>query len=675
MSGPDPQPTSGLPHVFEPIAIRGVQIPNRIVRTAHLTKLGMGLVSDDLIEYHAARARGGVGLSIIEGTAVHPSSVLGLIGYDDRVIGMYAKLMDTIRPLGMRVFQQLWHGGHIYPPPGGLPMRGASALPGPVTGLPAVPIGTEEIGDFVAAYAAAARRSAEGGLDGIEVAASHGYLMHQFLSPLTNTREDRYGGSLENRMRFLAEVLTAIRQAVGPDMPVGVRMGAGQIAGDLDEQTVADVAQRLAERGLIDFLNASMGDYYAMHWMMGGMDRPAGYMLPSSGKVTGSVTGIPRIVTGRFRTLEEAEQVLRSGEGDLVSMVRAHIADPDLVRKTREGHASQVRPCIACNQGCIARTSGVDLRLGCTVNPAIGRENEYGDDVIGTTASPRRVVVWWWWWWWWFVGGGPAGLEAARVARLRGHHVALYEGFDQLGGALNVARRAPKTQGLDDILDWYKTEMKRLEVECHLSTPVEADDIVALEPDTVIVATGADPTVDGRLIAAPGEVVDGIDSPGVMTSVELLTQPPPAAGSHALVVDDVGQYEAVSVAEHLIEHGVHVTVATRLPAFGPLVDAAMRMTPALERLNSGPAGFTVLTRVTLTRVRPGKATVRSLVGAADATVAADLVVLVTYKTSRGQLAAELAGRVPDVRLVGDALAARDLQVAIREGNDAARRIA
>jgi 2,4-dienoyl-CoA reductase-like NADH-dependent reductase (Old Yellow Enzyme family) len=658
--------TSNLRRVFEPIQIRGVEIPNRVVRTAHLTKLAMGLVSDDLIGYHAARARGGVGLSILEATAVHPSSVLGLVGYDDSVIPMYKKLMDTVRPLGMRVFQQLWHGGHVYPPPGGLPMRGASALPGPVAGLPAVPIGTEEVGEFVAAYAATARRSAEAGLDGIEIAASHGYLMHQFLSPLTNNRQDRYGGTVENRMRFLAEVLTAVREAVGPDLPVGVRMGAGQAVGDLDEQTVAEVAQRLADRGLIDFLNASMGDYYAMHWMMGGMDRPAGYMLPSSAKVTSSVSGIPRILTGRFRTLEEVEQVLRTGECDLVSMVRAHIADPDIVRKTRAGRESEVRPCIACNQGCIARTSGVDARLGCTVNPAVGREQEYADDAIGVTAQPRRVAV---------VGGGPAGLEAARVARLRGHLVTLYEAYDQLGGALNVARRAPKTQGLDDILAWYKTEMRRLGVECRLSAPMDADDIAALDPEVVIVATGAEPTTDGRLIAAPGQAVDGIDAPSVRTSIQALTQTPPTAGSQALVVDDMGQYEAVSVVEFLLQHGVHVTAATRLPMFGPLVDAAMRMTPALERLNAAPARFTTLTRVTLASVRPGKATVRSLAGAADSTVPADLVVLVTYKTPRDTMAAELAGRVPDVRVVGDALAARDLQVAIREGNDAARAIA
>lgn len=655
-----------LRRVFEPIAIRGVEIPNRIVRTAHLTKLGMGTISDDLIGYHAARARGGVGLSILEATAVHPSSVLALVGYDDSVIPTLAKLMTTIRPLGMKVFQQLWHGGHVYPPPGGLPMRGASALPGPIAGMPAVPIGTEEVGDFVAAFAAAARLSAEAGIDGIEIAASHGYLMHQFLSPLTNTRDDRYGGSLENRMRFLAEVLAAVRNAVGPALPVGVRMGAGQVTGDLDEQDVAEVARLLVERGLIDYLNVSMGDYYAMHWMMGGMDRPAGYMLPFSGKVTGAVAGVPQIVTGRFRTLEEAEQVLRAGDADLVSMVRAHIADPDVVRKTRDGHPERVRPCIGCNQGCIARTSGVDARLGCTVNPAVGREARYGDDAIGVTASPRRVVV---------VGGGPAGMEAARVARLRGHDVTLYEAADRLGGSLNVARRAPRAQGMDDILDWYTAELRRLGVTCRLSALVDADDVAVADPDVVIVATGADPVLDGRPIAAPGEVVDGIGSPGVVSSVEALTRPAPAVGSRALVVDDVGQYEAVSVAEYLLQHGVHVTMATRLPMAGPLVDAAMRMTPALERLYSAPAEFAVLTRVTPASVQPRKATLRSLAGAAPMTVPADLVVLVTYKESRSGLAKELAGRVPDVRLVGDALAARDLQVAIREGNDAARSIA
>src|SRR5690242_18289691 len=196
-----------LTKVFEPIRIGSVDVPNRVVRTAHVTFLGDGAIGEDLINYHVARARGGVGLSFLEATAVHPSSVDSLIGYDDSVIPGYQKLMAAVRPHGMRMFQQLWHGGHIVSAPGGQPMRGASALPGPVVGMPTLPIATDEAGEFVAAYADAARRSAEGGIDGIEIAAGHGYLVYQFLSPLTNTREDRYGGSLDNRMRFLVEIL------------------------------------------------------------------------------------------------------------------------------------------------------------------------------------------------------------------------------------------------------------------------------------------------------------------------------------------------------------------------------------------------------------------------------------------------------------------------------------
>ena len=416
--------TAGLRRVFEPIDIAGVQIPNRVVRTAHLTKMGIGTISDDLIEYHVARARGGVGMSVLEATAVHPSSVLGLVGYTDDIIPTYRRLTDALAPYGMKMFQQLWHGGHIYPPPNGLPMRSATGLPSPAGGLPPVPIATDEVGDFVRAFADAARRSAEGGIDGIEIAGGHGYLVQQFLSPLTNTRTDRYGGPLENRMRFLVEILTAIRAEIGHHIPLGVRVGASQTAGGVTEQEIATVVQHLVDNGLIDFVNVTMGDYYDAQWMMGAMDKPAGYMLPSSGQVTEAVHDVARLVTGRIRTLEEVEQLLRAGQADLVSMVRAHIADADIVRKTRDGRGAEVRPCIGCNQGCIARTSGIDLRLGCTVNPAIGRELTHDDALLERAPTARRVVV---------VGGGVAGMEAARVARLRGHEVGPVRGARPLG--------------------------------------------------------------------------------------------------------------------------------------------------------------------------------------------------------------------------------------------------
>jgi 2,4-dienoyl-CoA reductase-like NADH-dependent reductase (Old Yellow Enzyme family) len=658
-------PPQALARVFSPIDLGPIRVPNRVVRTAHLTKFSLGAaISDDLIAYHLARGRGGVGLTVLEATAVHPSSVLALIGYDDAILDGYRRLVEAVRPTGMRLFQQLWHAGHVYNPPDGSPPRGVSRLPGPVSGVPAVPFRTDEIPEIVAAFANAARRSVSAGIDGIEIAASHGYLIHQFLSPLTNDRSDGYGGSLENRMRFLIEVLQAVRAAIGPAHALGMRVGAGQVEGDLSEQDLAAVVRRVEGLGLIDYLNVSSGDYYRMAEMTGAMDRPAGYQLPSSTRIT-AASALPRIVTGRFRTLEEVEQVLREGHADLVSMVRAHIADPDIVIKTARGDGAQVRPCIGCNQGCLARTSGWDARLGCTVNPAVGREATLGEHLITAAPVSRRVVV---------VGAGPAGMEAARVASLRGHAVTVFEAADRLGGALSLARLAPQMQGIDDILEWYRTELRRLEVDIRLNTPVDAADIVAAEPDAVILATGAGPGTGTAFIATPGTAVAGLDRAHVLSPAELLSTPGRPLGATALVYDDLGQYEAIALTEYLVVRGVAVTVATRFAALGPGADLAQRLQPALDRLARGAGSLEILTRTTIAEVLDGTVRLQVAGRAGTTTVPAELVVLVRHQVPVDSLGDELRGQVAEIRVAGDALSARDLQVAIREGHLAGRSV-
>jgi 2,4-dienoyl-CoA reductase-like NADH-dependent reductase (Old Yellow Enzyme family) len=395
-----------LKAVFEPITIGKVEIPNRIVRAAHGTHLARHAFDADSIAYHTARAKGGCGLTIIEAASVHASSENTLFNVDDRVIPGFEALMKSVRPYGMRVFEQLFHGGHQTFGEGRRPPWSPSTIPSPILGAVPVPMGEPEIEEIIGCFASAARRCRDGGLDGVEIHAAHGYLIHQFLSPLTNQRQDRWGGSLENRMRFLQEILRAVRKAVGPDYVVGIRVSASAAVGSLHEPEIRQVTKALLDENLIDYFNASLGDYYRMDSMVGGMQSPSGYELPSSAQLTEGVT-VPRIVSGRIRTLEEAEQVLREGVADLVSMVRAQIADPDLVRKTREGRVDEVRPCIACNQGCIGGLMR-DMRLGCLVNPAVGFEAALAEDLIVRTAAPKKILI---------VGGGPAGMEAAPSRR------------------------------------------------------------------------------------------------------------------------------------------------------------------------------------------------------------------------------------------------------------------
>jgi 2,4-dienoyl-CoA reductase-like NADH-dependent reductase (Old Yellow Enzyme family)/thioredoxin reductase len=634
-------------------------VKNRVVRTAHATNLGRGKINEDLIAYHVARAKGGVGLTIVELLPVH-ESCFGFLnhfrtpGTDD---GCRA-LTEAIRPQGMRVFQQLWHGGHVLPPSDGSAPWSASDIPNPLNGLVPLPMTKMMIDEIVESFAQAGAKCQEWGYDGVDIHCGHGYLVHQFMSPATNRRSDNYGGSVENRARFLLEVLAAVRSAVSPEFVVGARFSPDMASGGLDAESVAAFARMADERQLIDYINISAGSSYDLAAMAAGMDRPTGYELPTS-SVIGAAVIVPRIVIGRFRTLEEADQVIREGTAEFVGMVRATIADPDLVNKTLAGSPESVRPCIGCSQGCLGGLLGPAGRMGCEVNPQAGKEAR---QIAGSDAehpSRPRVLV---------VGGGPAGLEAARTAAERQCAVTLMEAMPSLGGQIELASRVPHRYSIKDITLWLEQEVYRLGVDVRLNTYVDTDDIGEDEFDSVILATGSVPRMDGIQASNPGEPIVGMHLPHVMSSHDLLSKPDFASASKAVVYDDIGHYEALGVAEFLAERGTAVTLVTRHHQVGPLLEPAFVTEPTLRRLYQ--CSFQYHVRSRLVAIERDRVFIAPTYSKRTFKIDADLIVVVTANRAQAEMAAALAERPFKVHTIGDAYMPGFLGQAIAAGRNA-----
>ena len=535
-------------HVLAPIEINGLEIKNRVVRTAHGTNIGQGRITDELIAYHEARAAGGCGLTILEAASVHPTDMGTLWLHDASVVDDYRRLMSRLAPYGMAVFQQLGHLGYEGVTADGGPPWSASELPGPSIRRPAKAMTADDIAELTDAFAQAARWSVEGGVHGVEVHIAHGYLLQQFMSSATNQRADEYGGSWENRIRMAREVVGAVRTAIGAEIPLGVRIGSEAVGdGGVTEHDCAGLVRVLADDGLIDYVNLTYGSCLRPHKIMGGMHEPPGYELEAAAPVVAAVD-LPAIVTGRFRTLAEADQLIAEGVADMVGLTRAHIADPDLVAKSLEGREAEVRPCIAGNDGCVG---GLNRgRLSCAVNPAVGRELEFPR--LEPSTQPLQVVV---------VGGGPGGMEAARRAAEQGHSVVLFEARDRLGGAVRQAQELPTRALLGDICDWQERELSRLGVDVRLNQAADVDAITAARPHLVVVATGA----------------TGAELPDISTVPR---------GATAVVDDRFGGYEALGLAEWLATRGLAVTVTTpgRRVAANALLDLVVQ--PALERLQA-----------------------------------------------------------------------------------------
>ena len=651
-----------LRHILQPLAVGPILLKNRVVRTGHGTGLGGGTISEDLIEYHAERAVGGVGLTILELMALHSSAYPFLRAEASGVLEGYVHLMARVRPLGMRVFQQLGHLGNEIMQADGSPPWSSSATVGAFVGIPAEAITKGQIHELVECYVAAARVCAEGGLDGVELHMAHGYLVQQFLSPLFNHRTDEYGGVFENRIRIALEIAQAVRDVLPAHMAVGVRLSPDSQDGGLTPEDISALVGILTERGLVDYLNLTLGTDYDMHKIIGGMHEPTGYELEANGSIKQHVQ-VPVLVTGRFRTLEEADAVIRGGQADMVALTRAHIADPDLVAKTLAGRVDDVRPCIGCNHGCIGGLLSVG-RIGCAVNPAVGAEASLSERLMVQADSPLRLLV---------VGGGPAGLEAARVGALRGHDVILAEAGPALGGAIKIARRAPRRHGIGDIVDWQERQVFALGVDVRLGTYLTSEEIVAMAPDAVILATGSSPMIDGTQHLSPGSTVRGFDRPEVVTSEQLMMDRSNRNwGDRAVVFDDVGHYEAVAAAEFLQERGLRVTFVTSLSSFAPKLEVSLSSIPALERLARGQ--FELITYAKLLAVEEKAVVIKARYGGPERSIDADTVVWVTHNCSNRDLLDELAASSIRTIAVGDARSPRFLQTAIREGHMAARSI-
>ncbi len=497
-----------FPHLFSPLEIGRVTVPNRISFSAHLTNLADdGLPTDRLAGYLAARARGGAGLIITEEQSVHPTdrAYEHLIeAFRPEVIPGYKRLTQAVHAFDTRIFAQLNHNGQQCSGSlSRLPVWAPSPIPDVLYRETPKAMEIEDIREVVEYFALSATHVREGGFDGVELQFGHSSLARQFMSPLTNYRSDEYGGEFENRLRFALEAIAAVREAVGAEFTLGVRLCADElIPGGLTLDDAKQIAQRLQATGQLDYFNLTLATFYNLYLVGGPMHMPLGYAVPLAAGIK-EVATLPVFATGRINDPALAERVLAEGQADMIGVVRGQIADPDFARKAREGRTEEIRYCIACNQNCYGRV-GLNKTIGCVQNPFIGHEDTEGERHLRPALRKKRVMV---------VGGGPAGMWAAKIATLRGHQTTLYEKAGELGGQVLLAAKGAGRDEFGVIVRNERNQLAHLRVPVELGVEVTPEFVLERRPDAVIVATGSRPK------ASP---VAGADGPQVFNVWQVL---------------------------------------------------------------------------------------------------------------------------------------------------------
>jgi len=627
--------------VWESFRIGRMELKNRFVMPPMVTRYASddGFVTERTKNYYGARARGGAGLIIVEATYVHRqgqafANQLGISA--DKFIPGMKELVDVVHKHGAKIAVQLHHGGREAKSTisGSQPVA-PSPLPGLAGEIPRE-MTVEEIAEAVAYFAEAALRAREIGFDGVELHAAHGYLIDQFISPTSNKRQDEYGGDVENRARFLLEVIAAVKEAVGEDYPVWCRMDGKEYGVEGITLEDAQKTARLAE-------DAGLAAIHVSAW---GPAAPTNRATPTFvpaiieelAEGIKKVVSIPIIAVGRI-TPEDGERMLKEGKADLIAVGKAMLADAEWVNKVASGKTDDINPCIICN-GCRDDIRNPDVvGIRCSVNATLGREQE---SRIAPAAKPKNVLV---------VGGGPAGMEAARVAALRGHKVTLWEKESRLGGQLVQAAIPPYKDRIAPMARYLETQLQKISVSVQTGKEATAAAVTESKPDVVVVATGVRtftpdiPGLDKTRYVEVGDVLEGKAK----------------VGDRVAIIG--GELVGCETAEFLADRGKQVTVMRRGPEMATSVGPSNRAFFLSRLLDKG---VTLLREVKYNSVGPEGVNITTKDGE-ERTIEADTVVLAAGSVPDNALYEDIKGKISEVYSIGDCVEPRTIRDAISEG--------
>lgn len=637
--------------LFTPLTLGTTQLPNRIVFTAHRTNFGRkGQLNDRHIAYYRRRAQGGCGLIVLGELSIHPNDQPWesmIHAWRPETIDELKKLTDAVHSYDTRIFLQLNH--HGFQSSGAISRQavwGPSAVADVMFGETAKVMEDEDMAELVEAFCRAADLSRTAGFDGVEIDMGSESLLRQFLSPISNHRQDAYGGRLENRMHLPLQVVEGVRRTVGADYTVGVRLCMDeQFWGGITPEESNVFAEKFESKGIVDYIQVCLGTYYNLYLVRGTMHVPTGSPIELASQLKERIQ-LPVIAGHQAGFIASARKAVDKRRVDALGFMRALIADPDVPNKTRDGQIDLIRRCVRDNKGCIGRINQ-NKSIGCVQNAVAGREPLNPSNGLKPAPKAKKILV---------VGGGPAGMETARVAAERGHHVTLYEQEAVLGGQTNLHQIAAGREKVAHVTDFLQCRLAALDVAVITATQVTPELVTQLNPDAVVIATGSAPVTHPY----PGTY----SPPDVVTVWDVLQQRHPI-GEQVLFIDEIGGHYATATVEYLANQGKKILLLSWDLFVGvevaPLGDLYLSRQRLLQK------GVRFQTDMAVDEIQGRQVQARNIyTNKTEIFTHHDTVVVAAGNYARQDLYIALKGCVRELYCIGDCIAPRGIDMAVLE---------